>query len=447
MIPASMASDVKATGLKSAGMPVASSQGKAVTASENPTIISGGNGRLTVATRASSPPQLIIPENSGLSGEPSMVVVRPKSDAAPANIIRFVNVSSAITGTTTTTVSATNLCGSIVQGKPHFSVDAATGQPIPLPTQLLPVVPAMSHQQQVVNGHGETKTTTEGHETPAKVYPWHELLPFLTPTPSPPQNATTSGVNGTPESPSTKETAASSQSGPTTAPAAAAESDIIAGLPDISEEDDDVFEGVSDTVSNFSGAKRRAQSLPASKDDKLDGPERIRRPMNAFMIFSKRHRALVHQRHPNQDNRTVSKILGEWWYQLGSDEKQKYHELASEVKEAHFKANPGWKWCSRDRRKSSSGAMCPGGPGGSVSSESGKRRQSSSAEDSVSVPPSTPTIPPAAIASSAGDNQTNSIQETANASTQQAKASGDYSDDEDRMVSFIWKLINDSIMN
>ena len=38
--------------------------------------------------------------------------------------------------------------------------------------------------------------------------------------------------------------------------------------------------------------------------------DRIRRPMNAFMIFSKRHRALVHQRHPNEDNRTVSKILG-----------------------------------------------------------------------------------------------------------------------------------------
>lgn len=53
--------------------------------------------------------------------------------------------------------------------------------------------------------------------------------------------------------------------------------------------------------------------------------------MNAFMIFSKRHRALVHQRHPNQDNRTVSKILGEWWYSLGSEGKQKYHELASEV--------------------------------------------------------------------------------------------------------------------
>ena len=69
--------------------------------------------------------------------------------------------------------------------------------------------------------------------------------------------------------------------------------------------------------------------------------------MNAFMIFSKRHRALVHQRHPNSDNRTVSKILGEWWYSLGHEEKQKYHDLAFQVKEAHFKRHPDWKWCSR----------------------------------------------------------------------------------------------------
>lgn len=105
--------------------------------------------------------------------------------------------------------------------------------------------------------------------------------------------------------------------------------------------------------------------------------------MNAFMIFSKRHRALVHQRHPNQDNRTVSKILGEWWYALGPKEKQKYHDLAfqvtlfppgssqlplvgwvseglsalsCQVKEAHFKAHPDWKWCNKDRKKSSSEA-------------------------------------------------------------------------------------------
>lgn len=89
---------------------------------------------------------------------------------------------------------------------------------------------------------------------------------------------------------------------------------------------------------------------PATKQKE----SKIRRPMNAFMIFSKRHRAMVHQKHPNQDNRTVSKILGEWWYALKPEEKTQYHDLASEVKEAHFRTYPEWKWCSKDRRKSAS---------------------------------------------------------------------------------------------
>ncbi|KAL4716231.1 hypothetical protein ACJJTC_004725, partial [Scirpophaga incertulas] len=124
------------------------------------------------------------------------------------------------------------------------------------------------------------------------------------------------------------------------------------------EEDDDVFEcEESPSAGNDDNTKRRSQSLsslnsPASTTEKKD--RRIRRPMNAFMIFSKRHRQIVHQLHPNQDNRTVSKILGEWWYSLKPEEKQKYNELASEVKEAHFKAHPEWKWCNKDRRKSSS---------------------------------------------------------------------------------------------
>jgi len=73
----------------------------------------------------------------------------------------------------------------------------------------------------------------------------------------------------------------------------------------------------------------------------------IKRPMNAFMIFSKRHRPLVHQKHPNSDNRTVSKILGNWWYSLNPDEKKQYSNLAQQVKEEHFKQHPEWKWCSK----------------------------------------------------------------------------------------------------
>lgn len=45
-----------------------------------------------------------------------------------------------------------------------------------------------------------------------------------------------------------------------------------------------------------------------TKKSKVNSKQHIRRPMNAFMIFSKRYRPVVHQRHPNSDNRTVSKV-------------------------------------------------------------------------------------------------------------------------------------------
>uniref|UniRef100_A0A0K0EVH6 Protein capicua homolog (inferred by orthology to a human protein) n=1 Tax=Strongyloides venezuelensis TaxID=75913 RepID=A0A0K0EVH6_STRVS len=84
----------------------------------------------------------------------------------------------------------------------------------------------------------------------------------------------------------------------------------------------------------------------------ISNKRQIRRPMNAFMIFSKIHRPLVHEKYPNRDNRTVSKILGEWWYSLEVEEKQKYQLMASQAKEAHFKAYPNWKWCNKERKKS-----------------------------------------------------------------------------------------------
>lgn len=130
------------------------------------------------------------------------------------------------------------------------------------------------------------------------------------------------------------------------------------GIGGAEQQDDGDSLASSTAAANKKGRSQSLSALHASKQEpnspSTKKDPRIRRPMNAFMIFSKRHRAMVHQQHPNQDNRTVSKILGEWWYALKSDEKTKYHELASEVKEAHFKAHPEWKWCSKDRRKSSS---------------------------------------------------------------------------------------------
>ncbi|KAM9728066.1 LOW QUALITY PROTEIN: HMG box transcription factor BBX [Menidia menidia] len=84
----------------------------------------------------------------------------------------------------------------------------------------------------------------------------------------------------------------------------------------------------------------------AEEGDGEDGSEqRARRPMNAFLLFCKRHRSLVRQEHPRLDNRGATKILADWWAVLEPKEKQKYTDMAKEYKDAFMKANPGYKWC------------------------------------------------------------------------------------------------------
>ncbi|XP_053123853.1 protein capicua homolog isoform X2 [Hemicordylus capensis] len=310
------------------------------------------------------------------------------------------------------------------QAPPIFSVSSPF-QPVafhPSPAALLPViVPGeyTSHpapKKEIIMGRPGTVWTNVEPRSVA-VFPWHSLVPFLAPSqpdssvqPSegqqPVSHPSTSNQNKEPpESAAVAHELPSVSSGaelgrpntshpdspaPIPQPSAVTpgggvgppqQDDDVPGHPRLdseteSDHDDAFLSVVSPEIQlPLPPGKRRTQSLSALPKERDSSSEKdgrspnkrekdhIRRPMNAFMIFSKRHRALVHQRHPNQDNRTVSKILGEWWYALGPKEKQKYHDLAFQVKEAHFKAHPDWKWCNKDRKKSSSDVK-PLGPGG-----------------------------------------------------------------------------------
>lgn len=86
--------------------------------------------------------------------------------------------------------------------------------------------------------------------------------------------------------------------------------------------------------------------------------KKIARPMNSFMIFAKQHRAKVHALYPHIDNRTVSKILSESWYALQPDVKQKYYEVASEMKREHFRLNPDFKWKPKSTTITSNIDLC-----------------------------------------------------------------------------------------
>ncbi|KAH1022985.1 hypothetical protein HUJ04_012281 [Dendroctonus ponderosae] len=230
------------------------------------------------------------------------------------------------------------------------------------PTQLVPILPAAPQSrsvpagvivtpEQAIESSSPQQTTSNliqssqvGSPASAFAVPWHAIVPIL---------SGGSGIHAGTISPNSNDISETD----------IADHEVVPTPPD-DEDDDDVFESESGDSSGgmeigrtSTTPQRRTQSMSALHGrDAKNNKERIRRPMNAFMIFSKRHRGLVHQRHPNQDNRTVSKILGEWWYALGPVEKKKYHELATEVKEAHFRAHPEWKWCNKDRRKSSTGS-------------------------------------------------------------------------------------------
>ncbi|KAK2864441.1 hypothetical protein Q7C36_003595 [Tachysurus vachellii] len=244
----------------------------------------------------------------------------------------------------------------------------------PSPTALLPLIlpaesPHPAPRKDIIMGRpGTVWTNVEPRSV--QVFPWHSLVPFLETSQSNSSNHPDGQIQS--KEPQcgvalmTDDQSVAERASPSCLPPSVGDPPAERGGDSETESDaDDLFYsvGIQDPALLTGPGKRRTQSLSAlPKDsDKKREKDHIRRPMNAFMIFSKRHRALVHQRHPNQDNRTVSKILGEWWYALGAKEKQKYHDLAFQVKEAHFRAHPDWKWCNKDRRKSlSEGRGTPG---------------------------------------------------------------------------------------
>ncbi|RWS05965.1 SOX transcription factor-like protein, partial [Dinothrombium tinctorium] len=107
---------------------------------------------------------------------------------------------------------------------------------------------------------------------------------------------------------------------------------------------------------NSSGAQHSQSTTASDSFASLPSPTSLanastaqqKRPMNAFLIFCKRHRSVVKEKYPHLENRSITKILGKWWAGLDVEEKQKYTELARQYKEAFMKANPSFKWYKTD---------------------------------------------------------------------------------------------------
>ncbi|XP_048587154.1 uncharacterized protein LOC116619804 isoform X2 [Nematostella vectensis] len=101
------------------------------------------------------------------------------------------------------------------------------------------------------------------------------------------------------------------------------------------------------TPSESSDGSESPCSTGNASEDKA--PNRIKRPMNAFLLFSKSNREEFKKHFPGRDNRKISIMLGDYWNCMSEGDKRPFQEMARELMRKTKATYPEFKYSALEQ--------------------------------------------------------------------------------------------------